>query len=115
MIFEDDPQLLELLRMVLRPRGYVVLHRSDCNDVVDDVKEEMPDLIMMDLRIPDIGGAAATRMLKKEQSTKIIPVIIVSADAQTKEIATLSGADGYIVKPFEVTDLENIIIKHLNQ
>lgn len=113
LIFEDDPQLFELLGMILKPKGYMVSHRSDCYDVCEVVKQEMPDLILMDLRIPDVGGAAATQALKREVETRDIPVIILSANAKTKEIATICGADGYIVKPFEVTDLENIINSHL--
>ena len=113
LIFEDDPQLFELLKMILKPKGYTVVHRSDCYDVCAVVKEDKPDLILMDLRIPDVGGAAATEALKGDAETKDIPVIILSADAKTKEIAAICGADGYIVKPFEVTDLENIIHNHI--
>jgi two-component system, cell cycle response regulator DivK len=114
LLFEDDEQLIELLHLILKINGYEIRHRSNCNDVVQDVKNEMPDLVLMDLRIPDIGGMEATKLIKNDESLKNIPVIIVSADMRTKEKATLSGADGYIVKPFEIADFEEVIFKYTN-
>jgi CheY-like chemotaxis protein len=114
LLFEDDEQLIELLNLILTLKGYEVAHRFNCNDVVDDIKIELPDLILMDLRIPEIGGVEATKIIKSEESIKHIPVIIVSADIQTKQKATLSGADGYIQKPFEINEFEDAVSKHLN-
>lgn len=114
LLFEDDEQLIELLNLILKIKGYQVKHRPNCIDVIEVIKEDIPDLILMDLRIPDIGGMEATKLIKGEESLKNIPVIIVSADIRIKEKATLSGADGYIVKPFEISDFEDIIHKHIN-
>jgi two-component system, cell cycle response regulator DivK len=114
LLFEDDEQLIELLNLILKIKGYQVEHRPNCNNVIEVIYEELPDLILMDLRIPDMGGVEATKLIKSDDFTKNIPVIIVSADIHTKEKATLSGADGYIVKPFEINDFEEAIHKHLN-
>jgi two-component system, cell cycle response regulator DivK len=114
LLFEDDEQLIELLSLILRLKGYSVAHRPSCNNVLNDIKEETPDLILMDLRIPEIGGEEATKLIKQEESIRHIPVIIVSADLRIKEKATLSGADGYIVKPFEISEFENIVKDFLN-
>lgn len=112
LIFEDDEQLVELLNLILKIKGCQVIHKTNCNNILEVIRQEMPDLILMDLRIPDIGGAEATRLIKADESIKNIPVIIVSADIRTKETATLSGADGYIVKPFEISYFEEIIDKY---
>jgi CheY-like chemotaxis protein len=114
LLFEDDEQLIELLNLILSLKGYEVAHRSDCNKVIEAIKEEQPDLILMDLRIPEIGGVEATKLIKGDQSIRHIPVIIVSADILTQQKATMSGADGYIQKPFEINKFEDLISEYLN-
>ncbi len=67
----------------------------------------------MDIRIPELGGVEATRILKSDLRCKAIPVILISADPKTREKASEAGADDYIVKPFDIEMLENKISCYL--
>ncbi|MNW07478.1 Polar-differentiation response regulator DivK [compost metagenome] len=73
----------------------------------------MPDIIFMDNWLPDVGGIDATRELKGHPTLKNIPVIYFTANNDVKSLAEQAGADGYLSKPFDIQELENIINKHL--
>ena len=73
----------------------------------------IPDIIFMDNWLPDVGGIDATRALKSDETLKNIPVIYFSANNDVMSLADQAGADGYLSKPFDIQELENIILKHL--
>jgi len=75
LIVEDDRLSLKVLRQLLGARGYDVLQASGGWDAISRARHELPDLILMDLRLPDISGLDATRLLKMDDQTKNIPII----------------------------------------
>jgi CheY-like chemotaxis protein len=72
-----------------------------------------PDIIFMDNWLPDVGGIDATRALKRHGTLKNIPVIYFSANNDVESLAQQAGADGFLSKPFDIQELEDIISKHL--
>ncbi len=107
LICDDDKFITEVTRKVLERQGYVVFALEDCNDLLENVKRIKPDLIMMDLMIPEIGGDHAIRLLKHTDETEHIPVLVFSGDSAIKKIASQTEADGFIKKPFGLLELEN--------
>lgn len=114
LLFDDDADILELCSIILRTRGYDVYTRNTCNGVEDSVSEVAPDIIFMDGRIPDIGGVEAIRRLKASKKLRQIPVVFFSANADVNYLSKQAGADAYLPKPFDITELESVIHRTLN-
>lgn len=107
LVVEDDRLSLKVLRQLLAARGYDVLQASGGWDAISRARHEQPDLIVMDLRLPDISGLDATRLLKKNDQTKNIPIIAVTAFVTPSFEATAfeNGCDAYIAKPINIESL----------
>jgi two-component system alkaline phosphatase synthesis response regulator PhoP len=112
-IFDDNTDILELCTFILEDAGYEIKTSSTSNNIIDQVSAYIPDIIFMDNWLPDIGGIEATRELKCHATLKNIPVIYFSANNDVMLLADQAGADGYLSKPFDIQELENIILKHL--
>ncbi len=116
LIFDDDPEILTVSKIILEQRNYQVETRVCCDDIIKDIAIVKPDMILMDLRIPKIGGEQATRLAKSEKATKDIPIIIFSANTEIEQVCERANADGFVKKPFEVKNLlaivEQNILKH---
>jgi len=107
LIVEDDRDIAGMVEYNLREEGYETLSAFNGEDGVRLAKKESPDLIILDIMLPIIDGFEVCRILKKEQITADIPVIILSAKSQeTDKIVGLElGADDYITKPFSPREL----------
>src|SRR5262252_10849673 len=79
LVVEDNPVSLRLLKQLLKAHGYEVLGTPEGLQALDLAREEQPDLILMDIRLPDISGLEVTRLLKQDDRTKAIPIIAVTA------------------------------------
>jgi two-component system cell cycle response regulator DivK len=112
-VFDDNADILELCTIILEDAGFEIKTSSTSNQIVDQVMAYMPDIIFMDNWLPDVGGIDATRELKGHPTLKDIPVIYFTANNDVKSLAEQAGADGYLSKPFDIQELENIINKHL--
>jgi CheY-like chemotaxis protein len=113
LIFDDDPDILELCTIILSGRGYEVHTEQSCRTLLDTVASVSPDLIFMDNWIPDTGGIEATRSLKAHSRFRQIPVIYFSANNDVPQLAAQAGADDYINKPFDILGLEEVISRNL--
>jgi DNA-binding response OmpR family regulator len=108
LVFEDDQDILDLIKNIFKSK-YNVETRSTTEDIFLAVRETNPDIILMDLRIPDIGGSDATLLLKSNSKTNNIPVLLLSANPNIEAIARKTGADGFIKKPFDVKGITRTI------
>jgi len=109
LIFDDDPDILELCSIILRDKGYETVGVTDCRDPIRRIEEIKPDVILMDNRIPDTGGIEATQLIKKTETTSRIPVIFFSAGEDVEWLAEQAKADYFLCKPFGLGELENIV------
>ena len=113
LIYEDDPEILLLRKTILLKSQYRVATFSRCENVLDEIKVHKPDLILMDLWIPKIGGEKAISIIKENPATSHIPVLVFSANADSKEICKKINADGYIEKPFDIHTLKATIEQNI--
>ena len=107
LIVEDDPLSLIVLRQLLTAQGHEILQSSEGWGGINRARNEQPDLIVMDIKLPDISGLDATLLLKKDDQTKNIPIIVVTAciTPEDKAKALKSGCDAYIAKPVNMANL----------
>nr|WP_294873796.1 response regulator [uncultured Pedobacter sp.] len=113
-VFDDNAEILELCTIILEDAGFDIKTSSTSNNIIDQVLAYIPDIIFMDNWLPDVGGIDATRELKGHEALKGIPVIYFSANNDVQALAAEAGADGYLSKPFDIQELEDIIHKHLS-
>ena len=99
---DDEEDLLELLRFNLTKEGYAVVCAASGEEALKTALSQKPDLILLDLLLPGMDGLEVARRLKKEEATKDIPVIMVTAKGEEADIVTglEVGAEDYITKPF---------------
>src|ERR1700751_5270157 len=107
LVVEDDRLSLIVLRQLLTAQGYEILQSSEGWDGINRARNEQPDLIVMDIKLPDISGLDATLLLKNEDQTKDIPIIAVTAFVTPADEASAlrSGCDAYIAKPVNMKTL----------
>lgn len=108
---EDNPQNLRLVRKMLRIGGYDMIEATDGTTGVYLAQSELPDLILMDVNLPDIDGIEATQRLKASAMASRIPIIALTANAMHGDRDRFLGAgcDGYLAKPVTKNELLNII------
>ncbi len=111
MIIDDDSRILEMYQAALEAQDYDVVIKPDGTNAIDFIKKEDPDLIILDVMIPNITGLDILDMIKASPAISDIRVIILSAlsDDATKEKAAKYGASAYLVKS-EVTMSEVIVV-----
>ncbi|MGO4917973.1 response regulator [Maribacter spongiicola] len=117
LIIEDDNDIRENTSELLELEGYVTLTASNGKIGLEKIISNVPDLILCDLRMPEMDGFTVLSHLGHYPHLKRIPFVFFSAKSEKLEIKTGidAGADGYLVKPFELEDLLTIIEKCINK
>jgi two-component system cell cycle response regulator DivK len=107
LIIEDNPANMKLASLLLRNAGHSVLCAVDAEAGLTLARADQPDLILMDIQLPDMDGLAATALLKQDPATATIPVIALTAMAmkEDREKTTVAGCDAYIAKPLRYQEL----------
>ncbi|NEN24215.1 response regulator [Cryomorpha ignava] len=113
LIYEDNLEILFLCKMLLTRDQYRVETRTRCDNVIDDIALIKPDLILMDLWIPEIGGEKAVVLIKENPATQHVPVLLFSANDKIEEICKKTNANGYIAKPFDVHTFNETIARNI--
>src|SRR5512133_2334578 len=107
IVIEDEVDLQSVLEYNLKQAGYSVTLAGRGQDGIKAVQQHIPDLILLDLMLPDISGIDVCRTLKSQPSTKGVPIIMVTARGEEidRVVGFEIGADDYVVKPFSVREL----------
>ena len=107
LVIDDDPQVARLFSALLRDEGYQVIVSSRAAEAIARARSELPDLILLDVQMPDINGYEATRRLKADPATSSIPIILITAldqpDSKLKGLE--AGADEFLPKPVDRSEL----------
>jgi two-component system, cell cycle response regulator DivK len=106
LIIEDNPKNMKLFKDILQANGYTTIEAVDAKKGIELALAHKPDLILMDIMLPEINGFEAVRILKSDEKTKGILVIALTSFAMAgdKEKAFEAGFDGYITKPINVRE-----------
>lgn len=107
LVVDDEVNILELIRYNLEKDGYTVLTASDGNDALEMARREKPDLILLDVMLPGVDGLSICRLLRQNEETRKIPIIMISARGEEldKVLGLEIGADDYVTKPFSNREL----------
>jgi len=108
LVVDDDQNIRRLLSFNLTAANHEVITADNGKEGIEKAIQNKPDLILLDLMMPVMNGYDACKLLKKKESTKDIPIFILSAKSQMIDLddAYNSGADDYIIKPFDVEKLD---------
>ncbi|AMC34825.1 response regulator [Janthinobacterium sp. B9-8] len=111
LVIEDNAANMKLTALLLRNAAHTVLCAVDAETGLTLARTEQPDLILMDIQLPDMDGLAATALLKQDPCTAAIPVIALTALAMKadKEKSQIAGCDAYIAKPLRYQELYAVI------
>ncbi len=117
LVIEDDKDIRDTIVYVLEEEGYHV-EASDSARILKRLGEINPDLILLDNWLTDwksdASGQEISKGLKADPATSHIPVVIISAVNNIEEITKAGGANGYLKKPFDLTELTAVVKKHIN-
>ena len=109
MVVDDNPDIITIVRTILEGKGYNVLSATSGPELLNMLKTQKPDLIILDIMMPEMDGLEVLTRLKGLTETATIPVILLTAKVQYEDVlgGYKLGADYYITKPFTSTQLVN--------
>jgi CheY-like chemotaxis protein len=107
LVVDDDPIMHRVLKHYLEANGYEMISANNGVTGVETAQRELPNVILLDVRMPEMSGLAALRRLREIESTKSIPVIVVTVneDRTTQMESEMSGATMFLAKPFRSAEL----------
>lgn len=109
MVVDDNPDIITIVRTILEGKGYNVASASSGPELLNHLKSQKPDLIILDIMMPEMDGLEVLTRLKGVPETSSIPIILLTAKVQYEDVlgGYKLGADYYITKPFTSTQLIN--------
>jgi two-component system cell cycle response regulator DivK len=116
LVVEDNELNMKLFHDLLESQGYNILQSKDGVDALRMAREHRPDLILMDIQLPEVSGLEVTKWIKEDENLKSIPVIAVTAFAMKGDEEKIlgGGCAAYIAKPISVTDFLETVQRFLN-
>jgi two-component system response regulator VicR len=118
LCIEDEQEMIDLINLILSSRGFEIRGANGGKDGLEIIRKEHPDLVLLDLMMPEMDGWEVYQQMKADEATRNIPVIVVTARAQSIEKVLglhIAKVDDYIVKPFSPQELLNSVDKVLQQ
>lgn len=113
LLTDDNQDMIELIQLILKDSGYNLLVAKDGIDAVNIGLEKSPDLVLMDLRMPNMNGFDATRALRDKGFSNPIVILTGSESEADREMARAAGCNDYILKTLEMKDVEKAIDHYL--
>jgi DNA-binding response OmpR family regulator len=116
LIIDDEPDIVETIKFNLEQEQLECIEAYDGQEGLNKAKTENPDLILLDVMLPKVNGFKVSRLLKFDQGTKAIPIVMLTARTQGTDIkmGEETGADAYVTKPFDMRMLVSLVKKYLN-
>lgn len=111
LIFDDDADILEVCAILLEDNGFVTYTQKNCEDVLQKLDQVLPDVVLMDNKIPPNGGIPASRVIRASPDHGRLPIVFFSANQEVARLAEEAGADTYIEKPFDLDTLVRVLQK----
>ncbi|NMC13450.1 MAG: response regulator [Chloroflexi bacterium] len=111
---EDEPEMIDLVTLILNRKGFTVKGANGGREGLDLIKKELPDLVLLDLMMPDVDGWDVYQQMKAEEKTRKIPVIVITAKAQSIDKVLglhIAKVEAYISKPFTPQELIDSVDK----
>ena len=115
LVVEDNPMNLELVSDILEAQGYRVIQAAEGRQALELARERMPELILMDIQLPEMDGLEVTRLLKNDPATRGLKIVALTAHAMRgdEERVREAGCSGYIAKPINTRDFVKLIAAYV--
>jgi DNA-binding response OmpR family regulator len=116
LCIEDEQEMIDLIRLILSRRGFEIRGANGGKEGLEIIRKDHPDLVLLDLMMPEMDGWEVYQQMKADEATKDIPVIVVTAKAQSIDKVLglhIAKVDDYIAKPFSPQELLNSVDKVL--
>jgi two-component system, OmpR family, response regulator VicR len=121
LCIEDEPEMIDLIRLILSRRGFEIRGANGGKEGLEVIRKDHPDLVLLDLMMPEMDGWEVYQQMKADEATKTIPVIVVTAKAQSIDKVLglhIAKVDDYIAKPFSpqelLTSVDNVLGRKQN-
>ena len=111
LIFDDDADILEVCTIVLQTNGFKVITQKNCEDILAKIDLHTPDVLLMDNKIPPLGGIEACKTIRASAEHASVPIVFFSANQDVARLAGEAGADRFIEKPFDLDALVSTLRK----
>ena len=117
LIVDDEEDVLDLLQLVFETSGFEVRRASTGKSAVSSAYEQPPDVVLLDVMMPEMDGWQVLRTLKGDERTRKVPVVMLSARAERRDkmIGLQEGAEGYIAKPFSPAEVVREVQRFLER
>jgi two-component system, OmpR family, response regulator VicR len=118
LCIEDEQEMIDLIRLILSPRGFEIRGANGGKEGLEIIRKDHPDLVLLDLMMPEMDGWEVYQQMKAGEATKNIPVIVVTAKAQSIDKVLglhIAKVDDFIVKPFSPQELLTSVDKVLER
>ena len=115
---EDEQEMIDLVRLILNRRGFEIIGANGGREGLETIRQSLPDLVLLDLMMPDMDGWDVYQQMKADEATQKIPVIVVTAKAQSIDKVLglhIAKVDDYISKPFSPQELVESVEKVMAQ
>lgn len=117
MVVEDNEKNRKLMRVILKAKGFNVIEATTGEEALGILKNQKPDIILMDIQLPGVDGLTLTKQIKADVTCSAIPIIAVTAHAMKGDEQKIldAGCDGYISKPVNTQELPSIVEKYMKK
>ncbi|MBU4305584.1 MAG: response regulator [Candidatus Omnitrophica bacterium] len=115
LIVDDEVALVFMFKEFLESKGYIVFHAPDGENALKLVKEIIPDIIVLDIIMPKVDGFTVAKQIRYDEQLKNIPIIVLSAQQEMKELFAIEGIHDYLVKPVDQNVLLEMVRKRVGQ
>jgi DNA-binding response OmpR family regulator len=105
LLVEDEPNIAEAMRFILTRDGWRVSHVADGNLVLDELRRDPPDLMILDHMLPGLSGLEILTAVRADPVTRALPVMMLTARGRDRDLAERAGADRFVSKPFSNAEL----------
>lgn len=113
LVIDDDIAILEVIKIILQEKGYHVITISDSNLVQEYLIHHNPSIILLDFWMSGLNGKKIVAQIKNSPDSQHIPIVMISANHEVRKIAQEIHANDFLAKPFDITDLTNIVEKYM--
>ena len=109
LVIDDDPDISMMLKMMLEYKGYKVVTADRVDEIFQAISNKSFNLIIMDMLLSGVNGTDICIQLKEKDATRNIPVMMISAHPNAKELCMQAGANDFMAKPFDMDDILNTV------
>jgi DNA-binding response OmpR family regulator len=111
-VAEDDQAILDVIKIILENDGYTIETTDTGDNIHEKIQKFEPHVVLLDIWLSGHDGGEIAKELKKNEKTKDFPVVIISANNATQQIAKEAGVNDFLQKPFDIDDLLRVVKKH---